>query len=103
MLRLGCAGGVAGIARVRRDTPTRHAGQALLFLTVDLCSLCLRADDSSNAMLVSTALFGRRRGRRSAARNTQGRGHGVRTNHRRRRSFLARDRAHHGLEHLGGK
>jgi alkylresorcinol/alkylpyrone synthase len=57
MFGLGCAGGVAGIARSARYAQARP-GKSLLFLTVDLCSLCLRADDSSNAMLVSTALFG---------------------------------------------
>ena len=30
----------------------------MLFLTVDLCSLCLRVNDPSPAMFVSTALFG---------------------------------------------
>ena len=57
MFGLGCAGGVAGIARSARYAQAMP-GKSLLFLTVDLCSLCLRADDSSNAMLVSTALFG---------------------------------------------
>ena len=54
---LGCGGGVAGLARATR---LAHAteGAHVLFLTVDLCSLCLRVNDPSPAMFVSTALFG---------------------------------------------
>jgi len=33
-------------------------GAHVLFLTVDLCSLCLRIADPSMAMFVSAALFG---------------------------------------------
>jgi alkylresorcinol/alkylpyrone synthase len=33
-------------------------GAHVLFLTIDLCSLCLRVNDSSMAMFVSAALFG---------------------------------------------
>jgi alkylresorcinol/alkylpyrone synthase len=54
---LGCGGGIAGLARATRlahATPGAH----VLFLTVDLCSLCMRANDSSPAMFVSSALFG---------------------------------------------
>jgi alkylresorcinol/alkylpyrone synthase len=54
---LGCGGGIAGLARATRlahATPGAH----VLFLTVDLCSLCMRANDPSPAMFVSTALFG---------------------------------------------
>jgi alkylresorcinol/alkylpyrone synthase len=53
----GCGGGVAGLARATR---LAHAteGAHVLFLTVDLCSLCLRVNDHSPAMFVSTALFG---------------------------------------------
>jgi alkylresorcinol/alkylpyrone synthase len=54
---LGCGGGVAGIARGTRlaqAMPDAH----VLFLTVDLCSLCLRINDPSAAMFVSGALFG---------------------------------------------
>lgn len=53
----GCGGGVAGLsraARLARSTP----GANVLFLTVDLCSLCLRIDDPSIEMFVSAALFG---------------------------------------------
>jgi alkylresorcinol/alkylpyrone synthase len=53
----GCGGGVAGLARATR---LAHAteGAHVLFLTVDLCSLCLRVNDPSTAMFVSAALFG---------------------------------------------
>ena len=54
---LGCGGGVGGLARATR---LAHAtdGAHVLFLTVDLCSLCLRVNDPSAAMFVSGALFG---------------------------------------------
>jgi len=57
MFGLGCGAGVAGLARAAR---LAHAadGALVLFLTVDLCSLCLRVNDPSPAMFVSTALFG---------------------------------------------
>jgi alkylresorcinol/alkylpyrone synthase len=54
---LGCGGGVAGLARAARYAQA-IAGAHVLFLTVDLCSLCLRVNDSSMAMFVSAALFG---------------------------------------------
>lgn len=54
---LGCGGGVAGIARAARLTQAKP-GTHVLFLTVDLCSLCLRINDPSPAMFVSGALFG---------------------------------------------
>jgi alkylresorcinol/alkylpyrone synthase len=54
---LGCGGGVAGLARATRLAHAT-AGAHVLFLTVDLCSLCLRINDPSPAMFVSTALFG---------------------------------------------
>ena len=53
----GCGGGVAGLSRaasLARATP----GANVLFLTVDLCSLCLRIDDPSIEMFVSASLFG---------------------------------------------
>jgi len=57
MFGLGCGAGVAGLSRAARLT---HAsdGAHVLFLTVDLCSLCMRANDPSPAMFVSSALFG---------------------------------------------
>jgi alkylresorcinol/alkylpyrone synthase len=75
---LGCGGGIGGLARATRlAQATRNAH--VLFLTVDLCSLCLRINDPSPAMFVSGALFGDG----AAAvllRNTAGggRGHGPR-------------------------
>ena len=54
---LGCGGGVAGLARAARLAEARQ-GSNVLFLTVDLCSLCVRPNDGSAAMFVSTALFG---------------------------------------------
>ena len=54
---LGCGGGVAGLARAARFA-AGMPGANLLFLTVDLCSLCARPNDPSLAMFVSAALFG---------------------------------------------
>jgi alkylresorcinol/alkylpyrone synthase len=57
MFGLGCGAGVAGLSRAAR---LAHAGDGalVLFLTVDLCSLCLRVNDPRAAMFVSGALFG---------------------------------------------
>jgi alkylresorcinol/alkylpyrone synthase len=57
MFGLGCGAGVAGLARAARLAQAKD-GALVLFLTVDLCSLCLRVNDPSPAMFVSTALFG---------------------------------------------
>jgi len=54
---LGCGGGVAGLGRAAR-LATAVPGDTVLFLTVDLCSLCMRVNDPSLAMFVSSALFG---------------------------------------------
>jgi len=54
---LGCGGGVGGLARAIRIAQTMP-GAYVLFLTVDLCSLCARSDDQSIANFVSIALFG---------------------------------------------
>jgi alkylresorcinol/alkylpyrone synthase len=54
---LGCGGGVAGLARAARMAQARP-GSNVLFLTVDLCSLCLRINDPSLTMFVAGALFG---------------------------------------------
>jgi alkylresorcinol/alkylpyrone synthase len=54
---LGCGGGVAGLSRAARIAQARP-GSNVLFLTVDLCSLCIRPNDPSAAMFVSAALFG---------------------------------------------
>ena len=57
MFGLGCGAGIAGLARASRMTHAKD-GAHVLFLTVDLCSLCLRVNDPSPAMFVSSALFG---------------------------------------------
>jgi alkylresorcinol/alkylpyrone synthase len=54
---IGCGGGVAGLSRAARLART-EAGQTILFLTVDLCSICARTVDPSLGMFVSSALFG---------------------------------------------
>ncbi|MFA5958472.1 type III polyketide synthase [Hyphomicrobium sp.] len=54
---LGCGGGVAGLSRAARLAQARP-GCNVLFITVDLCSLCIRPNDPSTAMFVSAALFG---------------------------------------------
>lgn len=69
----GCGGGVAGFARATRLAQTMPGGN-VLFLTIDLCTLCMRVNDPAIAMYVALALFGD-----GAAgvvlRNTQGVGH----------------------------
>lgn len=54
---LGCGGGVAGLARASRLAQGRP-GRNVLFITVDLCSLCARPNDPTLAMFVAAALFG---------------------------------------------
>lgn len=54
---LGCGGGVAGLARATRVAQTMPGGN-VLFMTVELCTLCLRVNDPAAAMFVSAALFG---------------------------------------------
>jgi len=54
---LGCGGGVGGLARAVRIAQTM-SDRHVLFLTVDLCSLCARGNDMSVANFVSIALFG---------------------------------------------
>ena len=53
---IGCGGGIAGLARATRIAETIPDGH-VLFMTVDLCSLCARTD-LSMANFVSIALFG---------------------------------------------
>lgn len=53
----GCGGGVAGMARATRMAQAQP-GTNVLFLTIDLCSLCLRINDPSITMFVAAALFG---------------------------------------------
>ena len=54
---LGCGGGVGGMALAARLAQSRP-GANVLFLTVDLCTLCARPNDKSMGMFVSAALFG---------------------------------------------
>jgi alkylresorcinol/alkylpyrone synthase len=54
---LGCGGGVAGLARAAHLAQGRPEAN-VLFLTVDLCTLCARPNDPSMAMFVAAALFG---------------------------------------------
>jgi alkylresorcinol/alkylpyrone synthase len=54
---LGCGGGVGGLGIAARYAQAMPGGH-VLFLTVDLCSLCLRVNDPSRTMFVATALFG---------------------------------------------
>ncbi|MCB0196300.1 MAG: stilbene synthase [Anaerolineae bacterium] len=54
---LGCAGGVAGMARaaeLARSLP----GRAVLLVAVELCSLTFQYNDRSKANLIATSLFG---------------------------------------------
>jgi alkylresorcinol/alkylpyrone synthase len=54
---LGCGGGIGGLSRATRLAQGMPGGK-VLFLTIDLCSLCTRIGDESPAMFVSAALFG---------------------------------------------
>jgi alkylresorcinol/alkylpyrone synthase len=54
---LGCAGGVAGLARASRMARTFPGGHVLV-VAVELCALNFRLADSTKAMFVSSALFG---------------------------------------------
>ena len=54
---IGCGGGVAGVARASRIAQTIPGGN-VLFLTVELCTLCARVNDPKAAAFVSGALFG---------------------------------------------
>jgi alkylresorcinol/alkylpyrone synthase len=53
---LGCGGGVGGLARATRLAQTLPGGN-VLFLSVELCSLCLRVNDPSATMFVAAGLF----------------------------------------------
>jgi alkylresorcinol/alkylpyrone synthase len=94
---LGCGGGIGGLARAARYAQAMP-GAHVLFLTVDLCSLCLRVNDPSMAMVVSAALFGD-----GAAgvvlRNTEGRRRGPKG---RGRIIAAGDHFWRGTEHIMG-
>lgn len=54
---LGCLGGAAGIARAA-DYLRGHPDEAVLLVSVELCSLTLQRQDVSTENLISTGLFG---------------------------------------------
>lgn len=54
---LGCAGGVSGLARAAELTRSLPAGQATLFVAVELTSLTFQRNDFSKSNLIATALF----------------------------------------------
>ena len=51
------AAALPGLSRAARMAQARP-GSNVLFLTIDLCSLCLRINDPSLTMFVAAALFG---------------------------------------------
>ena len=53
----GCSGGAAGLARAAQFAQSMP-GANVLFLTVDLCTLAVRANDHSLTNFVAAALFG---------------------------------------------
>ena len=53
---LGCAGGVLGLSRAA-DLARLDPDANVLFLVVELCTLCFRGNDKTKANIVSTALF----------------------------------------------
>jgi alkylresorcinol/alkylpyrone synthase len=57
LMGLGCMAGVAGINRVH-DYLLAYPTEAVLFLSVECCSLTFQTEDISVANLVSTGLFG---------------------------------------------
>ena len=69
---LGCAGGVLGLSRAA-DLARLDPDANVLFLVVELCSLCFRGNDKTKSNFVSTALFGDG----AAAVLVSGRGDGV--------------------------
>ncbi len=69
----GCAGGVLGLSRAA-DLARLDPNANVLFLVVELCTLCFRGNDKTAANFVSTALFADG----AAAALISGRGDGVR-------------------------
>jgi alkylresorcinol/alkylpyrone synthase len=53
---LGCAAGVTGLA-LAADVAAARPGSVVLFVTVELCTLAVRADKFTAANVVATALF----------------------------------------------
>lgn len=54
---LGCAGGVAGVARAA-ELARSMPGRAVLLVVVELCSLTFQYNDRSKSNLIATSLFG---------------------------------------------
>lgn len=54
---VGCAGGVVGLSRAR-EYLRGHPGETVLLVSVELCSLTFRPEDTSMTQLVATTLFG---------------------------------------------
>ena len=101
----GCSGGAAGLARATQLAQSMP-GANVLFLTVDLCSLCVRANDHSLTNFVAAALFGDGAAavvlRSSDRENYGGRTAQTRAADRRdRRASLVQNRALSRLEHQG--
>jgi alkylresorcinol/alkylpyrone synthase len=97
---LGCGGGIGGLARATRLAQSMPNAN-VLFLTVDLCSLCTRLGDESPAMFVSGALFGDG----AAAvllRNTNGNGKSRTRNSRTRRIRAIGEWCWRDTEHVMG-
>lgn len=69
---LGCAGGVLGLSRAA-DLARLDPDATVLFLVVELCSLCFRGNDKTKSNFISTALFGDG----AAAVLVSGRGDGI--------------------------
>jgi len=57
ILGLGCMAGISGINRIS-DYLVGHPDEAVIFFSVELCSLTFQLKDTSFANLVSTGLFG---------------------------------------------
>lgn len=54
---LGCAGGVAGLARAAELARTLPDGKCALFVAVELCSLTFQRNDVSKSNIVASSLF----------------------------------------------
>ncbi|GHF28497.1 alpha-pyrone synthesis polyketide synthase-like Pks11 [Streptomyces mashuensis] len=95
---LGCAGGAAGLGRVR-DHLTAYPDGVAVLVAVELCSLAFQCADTSPGNLVATALFGDA----AAAVVVVGARRADRTHHASGPSLVAgRSRLHAGTAHLMG-
>jgi alkylresorcinol/alkylpyrone synthase len=54
---LGCAGGVAGLARASELVQTLPLGKYALFVGVELCSLTFQRNDISKSNIIASSLF----------------------------------------------